>query len=607
MRRNAYVWLLSLATLCTVIAAVMVGYVLFIGTGLAWVGLLILALLWAVAGLGFIGAATSRRSTALRREMENWRAIGDALPIACVAVDGRGRGRYWNRHFETMMPDMSHAPLAAIKQRLGGTEDASELIASLADAAEGGTGLAREAMWRPVANGDQGSGDQGSSEPEWVQIGVAPLKGIGHHVLWTVQDVTSRRRLHEQLKASEGRLDDFLNHAPAGFYEADSDGTLTYMNETLAGWLGLTAADAVEDRRKLHDLMAAPPPKGTPPYQPFLRRSDADRTEVQFMGQAGVDGEARSFAARVSQKLSEESNLTSGEARREGTTARAVVANLTEEKQIADALRLANNRFRSFFVETPTPIALLDRDGTVGEFNRAWRGAMTASEPLLDPLVEPPKGDDRAGNGADKSAPAEVSEWQNIVEADQEKFREWLDQAIAVPGVHAPLTVGLVQAVGEETGSPATFYVARIEDEGGQLSGLLLQLHDVPSASAPQFSQGQKMQAVGQLAGGVAHDFNNLLTAMIGFCDLLLARHSPGDPDFGDIMQVKQNANRAANLVRQLLAFSRQQTMRPKVLNVINVVADLDNLLRRLIGADVRLDMVHGRDLGLVRVDQGQL
>src|SRR5471030_2534137 len=122
-----------------------------------------------------------------------------------------------------------------------------------------------------------------------------------------------------------------------------------------------------------------------------------------------------------------------------------------------------------------------------------------------------------------------------------------------------------------------------------------------------QFAQSQKMQAVGQLAGGVAHDFNNLLTAMIGFCDLLLLRFRPGDPSFADIMQIKQNANRAANLVRQLLAFSRQQTLQPRILNITDVLAELSHLLRRLIGENIELKMVHGRDLGLVKVDQGQL
>ena len=94
---------------------------------------------------------------------------------------------------------------------------------------------------------------------------------------------------------------------------------------------------------------------------------------------------------------------------------------------------------------------------------------------------------------------------------------------------------------------------------------------------------------------------------MIGFCDLLLQRYKPGDQSFNDIMQIKQNGNRAANLVRQLLAFSRQQTLQPRVLNLVDVLSELTNLLRRLIGAQVKLEMVHGRDVGLVKVDQGQL
>jgi two-component system cell cycle sensor histidine kinase/response regulator CckA len=122
-----------------------------------------------------------------------------------------------------------------------------------------------------------------------------------------------------------------------------------------------------------------------------------------------------------------------------------------------------------------------------------------------------------------------------------------------------------------------------------------------------QFSQSQKMQAVGQLAGGIAHDFNNLLTAMIGFCDLLLLRHRPGEQSFADIMQIKQNANRAADLVRQLLAFSRQQTLKPKTLHMTDVISDLSHLLKRLVGANVELDVMHGRDLGPVHADRGQL
>src|SRR3546814_6587824 len=107
------------------------------------------------------------------------------------------------------------------------------------------------------------------------------------------------------------------------------------------------------------------------------------------------------------------------------------------------------------------------------------------------------------------------------------------------------------------------------EREDGQSAQLVYLVDTTDQRSLQsQFHQSQKMQAVVQLAGGIAHDFNNLLTAMIGFCDLLLQRHQPGDQSFADVMQIKQNASRAANLVRQLLAFSRQQTLVPKLLDI---------------------------------------
>ncbi|HEX8215770.1 MAG TPA: response regulator, partial [Allosphingosinicella sp.] len=122
-----------------------------------------------------------------------------------------------------------------------------------------------------------------------------------------------------------------------------------------------------------------------------------------------------------------------------------------------------------------------------------------------------------------------------------------------------------------------------------------------------QIAQATKMQAVGQLAGGVAHDFNNILTAIIGYCDLMLMRHTPGDSDYDDIQQIRSNSNRAAGLTRQLLAFSRQQTLRPQVLQLPDVISEVSNLLKRLLGETVKLQVKHGRNLGAVRADPGQL
>ncbi len=122
-----------------------------------------------------------------------------------------------------------------------------------------------------------------------------------------------------------------------------------------------------------------------------------------------------------------------------------------------------------------------------------------------------------------------------------------------------------------------------------------------------QVAQATKMQAVGQLAGGVAHDFNNVLTAIIGYCDLMLLRHTPGDSDYDDIQQIKANSNRAASLTRQLLAFSRQQTLQPEVLQLPDVLSEVSHLLRRLLGAKITLKVRHDRNLGPVRADPRQL
>ena len=139
--------------------------------------------------------------------------------------------------------------------------------------------------------------------------------------------------------------------------------------------------------------------------------------------------------------------------------------------------------------------------------------------------------------------------------------------------------------------------------------GLLAVISDATAMKTleAQFVQSQKMQAIGQLAGGVAHDFNNLLTAISGHCDLLLLRHEPADPDYADLAQIHQNANRAAALVGQLLAFSRKQTLKPERLHLADVLADVTHLLKRLVGERIRLDLAPDDGLGPIRADRRQL
>lgn len=229
------------------------------------------------------------------------------------------------------------------------------------------------------------------------------------------------------------------------------------------------------------------------------------------------------------------------------------------------------------FDQAPAGIALIDESGQLKRFNDPLR-RLSGQELVL-------------GEGIEKL----------FLETDRDAVAKTIETAVKTQATPLPVEVRFAG----ESGHVAQLFARGLQ--GG--TGAVLYLIDTTEQKQLelQFTQAQKMQAVGQLAGGIAHDFNNILTAIIGFCDLLLVRHGAGDASFSDIMQIKQNANRAANLVRQLLAFSRQQTLRPSVLLITDVLAELSNLLRRLIGENIELNMRHGRDLGHVKVDQGQL
>lgn len=246
--------------------------------------------------------------------------------------------------------------------------------------------------------------------------------------------------------------------------------------------------------------------------------------------------------------------------------------------------------FGEFLQSSPIAVARLDEDGMVLASNSAFRT-------LTHHTTTQESG---------------WSLYENVKQESHEELRQILRNAFQSNPNGKPVSLELKTpegADGLETRITVSAFVTCLHPEGVDKPLVVFHLIDNTEQKnlEMRFAHSQKMQAVGQLAGGVAHDFNNLLTAMIGFCDLLLMRHPAGDPSFADIMQIKQNANRAANLVRQLLAFSRRQTLQPKILDITDVLAELSHLIRRLIGENIELNMQHGRDMGMIKVDQGQL
>ena len=243
-------------------------------------------------------------------------------------------------------------------------------------------------------------------------------------------------------------------------------------------------------------------------------------------------------------------------------------------------------RFARIFNSTPVAIAAVDAAGAVLRPNAAF--ARLAQAALKT-----------------DAAKGRLSIFDLVAERDRAALGASIEAAAQGKGEIAPLDVSLEAAGAARS---ARLFVSAADpktDEGACATIFALDTTE-QSTLQENLVQSQKMQAIGQLAGGVAHDFNNVLTAIIGYSDLLLANHRPTDPSFQDIMQIKQNANRAAGLVRQLLAFSRRQTLRPQTLQLNDVLSELQMLLRRLVGETIRLDVVYGRDLWQVKADLNQ-
>jgi two-component system cell cycle sensor histidine kinase/response regulator CckA len=193
---------------------------------------------------------------------------------------------------------------------------------------------------------------------------------------------------------------------------------------------------------------------------------------------------------------------------------------------------------------------------------------------------------------------------QSLVEGLGRSVGEWIGDAARGRGLSRSEVVRVARSVPERFLQIA---LGRIQIDGhASLVAVLTDATELKTLEA-QFVQSQKMQAIGQLAGGVAHDFNNLLTAISGHCDLLLLHHDKGDGDYADLVQISQNANRAAALVGQLLAFSRKQTLQLERLDLRDALGDLTHLLNRLVGERVQLTLSHDPGLIPVRADRRQM
>jgi len=384
--------------------------------------------------------------------------------------------------------------------------------------------------------------------------------------------------------------------APAGVARLVGDRVML-ANAGLCRLLGYSLAEAMPAGLALREVVAAgswprlqqalADGRGPVTLELELTRKDGSAlAAVARLGVADAAG-AASMVVLPRAALTLAATLPADAANADGTRPGSAAASTAASQQIASAPTaapampaMARGAADRFFQSAPLALAVVDAQGRIRDANAAFARLFLA---------------EGAGSAVNRPLAAVIAE------RDAPAVDAFVAAARSGEQPIPPCDV----AAGARS---ARLYAAPLGVAAGTGDDIALCAIDTTEQKAleAQFAQSQRLQAVGHLAGGVAHDFNNVLTAIIGYCDLLLAKHRPSDPSFPDIMQIKQNANRAAALVRQLLAFSRRQTLRPQVIELTDVISDVSELLRRLIGERITLEVQHARDLWPVKVDVNQ-
>jgi two-component system, cell cycle sensor histidine kinase and response regulator CckA len=466
--------------------------------------------------------------------------------------------------WQLLRQDQTTSTTFVLAEALYGLPASQEALYRLSTAAESGK------AWEEVI--EQPANVAGAINSRWLRVSVQPgpeEDGRIAYVAWRISDATSEHNRQNDAIQRLRRNLDCLDQVPAGVFAIGADGRLGYVNKTLADWLGTDVSAATSAGLTVEQVLEFEAPflpadeiirqlkDGKFACDAQLRDRGVGPIPVRLIGQVQPDGRTLSAGVLLS---------------RSPPVAPAAGGTATEA------------RFTRLFQAAPIAIATINSQGRIGNANSAFWHLF--GWPL----------DRQAANGVD------------VLKCVHEDSRPALRKALKASGEgEAPVQPVDIVLVQGKRRAAQVFVGPNPAADSGEESVILFALDTTERKELEaQFAQSQKMQAIGQLAGGIAHDINNVLTVIIGFSDLLLA-NSAGDPAFHDLNEIKANANRAANLVRQLLAYSRRQTLRPEVLSLNEVISDLTVFLKRSLGEKILLERDYGRDLWLIRADQTEL
>jgi len=489
--------------------------------------------------------------------------IADLAYDGLAVTDPGGHVVYSNAAYLALTGAATAQEARPVERVFIGNPDVSEAVFRLLKAAREGKRQQEEVR---IAGQDGAHG-------RWLRMRVRPLgrsKREAKYAVWSIADITRDRERQEDVFQELQHAIEYLDHAPCGFFSVNPAGDMVYVNATLANWLDYDLAEIGSGGLKLTDIVSGDGAALLTSIAPVPGEVKTEVFDIDLRMRGG-----KTVPVRLYHKLAFGADGAPGASRT------LVISRARDER--SDPQRAAEVRFMRFFDHTPMAIATVDRAGTVVRANARFA---------------------KLAQGLGPDGAASKSIFRTVNARDRHLLIAAINQAAEGQGDIPPVEA-MLEGPKERWGQ---FFVTAVEEDERETEAAIVYMLETTERRAleNQINQSQKMDMVGQLAGGIAHDFNNVLSAIMMANDFLLNAHKPTDPSFQDIMQIKQNATRAATLVRQLLAFSRRQTLRPQVLDLGDALSDLTMLLRRLIGEKVKLDFVHGRDLWPVKVDVSQ-